>query len=292
MTISVQAPSLAAQQRRCSVASKAQLALTFALTVCASQAWAQTSYAKGPAPSLASIQAVGPFAVSSQKITGSGYNGGTVYSPNAAGTYALIAVATGFFAYQSSVAQISERLATHGFVVVTFDSNTIFDSPESRGTQLLAVLKSAAALTTGPAAGKIDASRQGVAGWSNGGGGALVAASSTPGLKGAVSFAPRVSNSNNLPRITVPTAILVGDADTTNPPAQYSVPYYALIPTSTQKLLGIISGATHQFPTTASQPASYTEIAWMKRFLDNDTRYSQFLRGDSRLSSFSSTGPF
>lgn len=257
----------------------------------ASLASAQSAYQKGPAPTLASIQAAGPFAVSTQTISGNGFGGGTVYSPNTAGTYALVAVCPGFISYQSSIAQISQRLATHGFVVVTIDTNTIYDSPDSRATQLLAALKATAALKTGAAAGKIDTSRQAVSGWSMGGGGTLIAATSTPGLQGAVAFAP-YSYSNTFANDAVPTAILGGSSDTVAPPAQYATPYYNAIPTSTKKLLGIISGANHQFPTTASQPASYTQIAWMKRFLDKDSRYSQFLTGDSRFSSFASNGPF
>jgi hypothetical protein len=30
----------------------------------------------------------------------------------------------------------------------------------------------------------------------------------------------------------------------------------------------------------------------MKRFMDSDTRYSQFLKGDTRFDSYKSTGPF
>ena len=262
-----------------------------ALAVGAGGAAAQSGYQKGPAPTASSIQAAGPFDVSTQTLSGQGFGGGTVYSPNAAGTYALIAVCPGFTAYQSSIAQISQRLATHGFVVVTIDTNTPYDSPDSRGTQLLAALKAAAALKTGAAAGKIDTSRQALAGWSMGGGGTLLAASSTPGLKGAVAFAP-YSFTNSFSSDKVPSAILGGSADTVAPPAGYATPYYNAIPATTPKLLGIISGAQHTFPTTASQPASYVEIAWMKRFVDNDTRYSPFLNGDPKFSSFASNGPF
>ena len=47
---------------------------------------AQTNpLAKGPDPTNASIQADGPFAVSTQAVAGNGFGGGTVYSPNAAG---------------------------------------------------------------------------------------------------------------------------------------------------------------------------------------------------------------
>ena len=244
----------------------------------------------GPAPTLASIQVDGPYAVSTQTVSGSGFGGGTVYSPNTAGKYAVVAVCPGFTATQSSIAAISRRLATHGFVVVTINTNSVYDFPSSRANQLLAALRTVTALTTGPVAGKMDTTRQGVAGWSMGGGGAMLAAGMTPGLKGGVAFAPW-SQSNNLSRSAVPMAYLAGTADSVAPPSM-SASFYNATPSTTSKLLGVIRGADHSFPKTASQPASYTQVAWMKRFLDGDSRYSQFLNGDSRFDTFRSTGPF
>lgn len=265
----------------------AALLLTGAAVFASSQALAVEN---GPAPTLASIQADGSYAVSTQSVSGSGFGGGTVYSPNTAGKYAVVAVCPGFTASQSSIAAISRRLATHGFVVVTINTNSVFDFPSSRANQLLAALRSVTALTTGPVAGKMDTTRQGVAGWSMGGGGAMLAAGMTPGLKGGVAFAPW-SQSNNLSRSAVPMAYLAGTADGVAPPSM-STSFYNATPATTKKLLGVIRGADHNFPKTASQPASYTQVAWMKRFLDSDTRYSQFLNGDTRFDSFRSTGPF
>lgn len=245
----------------------------------------------GPAPSLASIQADGPYSVSTQSVSGSGFGGGTVYSPNTAGKYAVVAVCPGFTATQSSIAAISRRLATHGFVVVTINTNSVFDFPSSRANQLLAALRTVTSLTTGPVAGKMDTTRQGVAGWSMGGGGAMLAAGMTPGLKGGVAFAPW-SQSSNVSRSAVPMAYLAGTADSVAPASTMASAFYNATPSTTSKLLGVIRGADHNFPKTASQPASYTQVAWMKRFLDSDTRYSQFLNGDSRFDTFRSTGPF
>ena len=249
------------------------------------------AYETGPAPTLSSIQADGPFAVSLQTVSGSGFGGGTVYSPNTVGKYAVVAVCPGFTATQSSIAAISRRLATHGFVVVTINTNSIYDYPPSRANQLLAALRTVTALTTGPVAGKIDISRQGVAGWSMGGGGAMLAAGMTPGLKGGVAFAPW-AQSTNVRTSAVPMAYLAGTADGVAPASRHASVFYTATPATTKKMLGVIQGADHNFPRTASQPASYTQVAWMKRFLDSDTRYSQFLKGDSRFATYLSTGPF
>jgi len=114
----------------------------------------------GPAPTLSSLTADGPYAISSQTLSGSGFGGGTVYSPNTAGKYAVVVVCPGFISGQDSMAPLSKRLASHGFVVVTLVTNTVFDFPSSRATQLLAALKAVTALKTGPVAGKIDTARQ------------------------------------------------------------------------------------------------------------------------------------
>ena len=68
----------------------------------------------GPDPTSASIAADGPFSVSTQSVSGgSGFAGGTVYVPNTAGSYALVAFCPGFLNDQSAVAVLGRRLATH-----------------------------------------------------------------------------------------------------------------------------------------------------------------------------------
>ncbi|MDO9236842.1 MAG: dienelactone hydrolase family protein [Aquabacterium sp.] len=247
----------------------------------------------GPAPTLADLQKDGPYAVASQTVTGSGFGGGTVYSPTTAGKYALVAVCPGFVSAQSSMTDMSKRLATHGFVVVAITTNTLLDFPSSRATQLLAALKTVAAVTTGPAVGKIDTARQAVSGWSMGGGGTLEAASATLGLVAAVAFAPWDTAISKFKTNKVPTAIIGGSSDTVASVSAHSQKFYAAIPSTTKKMLAVITGADHFFPTKASEPTSYTNISWMKRFADGDTRYSPFLKGqDAAWSSFTSNGPF
>jgi dienelactone hydrolase len=249
----------------------------------------------GPDPTLTSVQADGPFAVSTQTLSaGGGFGGGTVYSPNTAGQYSLVAFCPGFTATQTSIAVMGRRLATHGFVVITMNTNSTSDQPPSRATQLIAALNTVAALTTGPVAGKVDSARRVVTGHSMGGGGTLIAASNNPSLLAAVPLAPWSRSPNTFPNDKVATAIIGGSADNIAPPGTHAIPFYNSIPTSTKKLLGIINGASHGFVQNnpANQPSSYVQIAWTKRFADGDTRYSQFLNGDSRFSRFNSNGPF
>jgi triacylglycerol lipase len=247
----------------------------------------------GPTPTLADLQQDGPYAVTTQSLAGSGFRSGTIYVPTAAGTYAVVAVCPGFVSGESSMTAISKRLATHGFVVVTIATNTLLDFPSSRASQLLAALKAVTAVKTGAVAGKIDTSRQVVSGWSMGGGGTLEAAAATPGLKAALAYAPWDLSSTQFKSIQVPTAIIGATGDVIAPVATFSQNFYNAIPASVSKLLAVIQGSSHFFPTTASEPASYTNISWMKRFADDDTRYGVFLdTKDPVEASLTSTGPF
>src|SRR5262245_22612907 len=158
----------------------------FGMMALAALANAQTAnpFEKGPPPTAASIAADGPFAVTSFVVArGNGFGGATVYVPTAAGQYALVAFCPGFTATKSSIAVMGRRLATHGFVVATIDTNSTNDQPPSRGTQLLAALNSIGALNNATINGKVDRNRRVVTGHSMGGGGTLFASNSDGTIK-------------------------------------------------------------------------------------------------------------
>lgn len=234
----------------------------------------------GPNPTLTNLKADGPFAVSTQTISGSGqaFGSATVYSPNTAGKYALIAVCPGYVSAESSIQPLARRLATHGFVVVSIATKSPLNWPSSRATQLLGALKAAVALKSGPVVGKIDTTRQGVAGWSMGGGGSLEASGDTPSLKIALPWAPWHTSTTSMAKSKVPTAITVGTADTVAAPSAHAQKFYEAIPSTTKKLYGTIQGGDHFiYSGQVNEPVSYTNIAWAKLYADGDTRYSPFL---------------
>ncbi len=108
---------------------------------------AQTNpYERGPAPTVQSIEASrGAYATSQttvSSLSASGFGGGTIYYPTttADGTFGAVAISPGFTATQSSIAWLGPRIASQGFVVITIDTNSVFDQPSSRGSQLLAAL--------------------------------------------------------------------------------------------------------------------------------------------------------
>ena len=93
----------------------------------------------GPAPTLSSVQTTGPYAITSQTISGNtSWAGGTVYVPTTAGKYAVVAFVPGFTNTQSAVQPLARRLASHGFVVMTINTKSRYDQPSARATQLLA----------------------------------------------------------------------------------------------------------------------------------------------------------
>jgi dienelactone hydrolase len=270
----------------------AALGLSFAAFVAQGQS---NPLAKGPDPTNASIQEAGPFALTTQTVArGGGFGGGTIFVPTAPGTYAVVAFCPGFTASRSSIQTLSSRLASFGFVVIAMDTNTPLDFPPSRGTQLLAALQRVVTLTTGPVAGKVDPARRVVAGWSMGGGGTLYASINNASLKAAIGFAP--FSFEQIFTTSVPQLIQGAQNDNVAPTLVHSIPFFFGLPIPTPKVFVSIAGAPHNFPTTATpnQPASKFQIAWTKRFADNDRRYEPFVNvpavqselAAGRLSSF------
>ncbi|MFE9624631.1 alpha/beta hydrolase [Streptomyces sp. NPDC006527] len=241
---------------------------------------ADNPYERGPAPTNASIEALrGPYAVSQTSVSSlavTGFGGGTIYYPTstADGTFGAVAVSPGFTATQSSIAWLGPRLASQGFVVFTIDTNTTVDQPDSRGRQLLAALDY---LTRSSSVrGRIDATRLGVMGHSMGGGGSLEAAKTRPSLQAAIPLTPW-NLDKTWPEISTPTLIIGADGDTIAPVASHSEPFYTSLPSGLDRAYLELNGATHFTPNTSDTTIAKYSISWLKRFIDNDTRYEQFL---------------
>lgn len=239
-------------------------------------------YERGPAPTTASIEArTGPFSVSTTSVSrfgASGFGGGTVYYPNdtSQGTFAAVAVAPGYTARQSSMAWLGPRLASQGFVVFTIDTNSVYDQPGSRGDQLLAALDYLVEDSSSAVRSRVDASRLGVIGHSMGGGGTLEASVDRPSLKAAIAMTPW-NVQKTWSRDTVPTFIIGAEADTVAPVASHSVPFYDGLPATTPKAYLELDGASHFAPNISNTTIAKYTLSWMKRYLDNDVRYAQFL---------------
>ncbi|MFD8970940.1 alpha/beta hydrolase family protein [Streptomyces sp. NPDC059593] len=263
-------------------AATAAACLTLLVTpgVSAADATAANPYERGPAPTQSSIEALrGPYAVAETSVSSlaaTGFGGGTIYYPTSTsdGTFGALVISPGFTAYQSSIAWLGPRLASQGFVVFTIDTLTTLDQPDSRGRQLLAALDHLTQRSS--VRGRIDASRLGVMGHSMGGGGTLEAAKSRPSLKAAIPLTGW-NTDKTWPEISTPTLVIGADGDTVAPVATHSEPFYESLPSSLDKAYLELNGATHFTPNTANTTIAKYSVSWLKRFIDDDTRYEQFL---------------
>jgi hypothetical protein len=239
---------------------------------------AENPYQRGPDPTRASVAASrGTFATAEVTVPrGNGFGGGKIYYPTdtSQGKFGALAVVPGYTAtWAAEGAWMGHWLASFGFVVIGIDTNSRNDWDVARGTQLLAALDYLTQRSS--VRDRVDATRLAVMGHSMGGGGAISAALRRPTLKAAIGNAP-FSASQNLNNMRVPTALLAGQRDGTVTPSMVSG-YYNQVPGTTEKMYLELTGAGHAFPTSNNSVMTRKVIPWMKIFIDQDTRYQQFL---------------
>ncbi|MET8898099.1 bis(hydroxyethyl) terephthalate hydrolase [Streptomyces albogriseolus] len=241
---------------------------------------ADNPYERGPAPTESGIEALrGPYAVSQtsvSRLSVTGFGGGTIYYPTttADGTFGAVAVSPGYTALESSISWLGPRLASQGFVVFTIDTNTTLDQPDSRGDQLLAALDYLTQRSS--VRTRIDSSRLGVMGHSMGGGGSLEAAKDRPSLQAAIPLTPW-NLDKTWPEVRTPTLIFGADGDSIAPVSSHAEPFYDNLPSSLDRAYLELNNATHFTPNSSDTTIAKYSISWLKRFIDNDTRYEQFL---------------
>jgi hypothetical protein len=243
----------------------------------------------GPDPTAASVQGNGPFTVATYVVPNpSGYKAGTVYYPTntvsgGCTKFAGIVAVPGFNGPQSNLSWLGPRLASNGFVVLTIDTNTLSDVPDQRGAEALAALNQLVTLSNAPGnpiTGKVDGTRLGVMGHSMGGGGTLVAARN-PLVKAAIPMAPWDNVTTNFSDVKAPTLVVTCEGDVSAPASTFGMPMYNSIMTkkayleltTTDGHLCVMTG----YGNKAVQSRYMT--SWMKRWLDGDSRYTQFLCG-------------
>jgi dienelactone hydrolase len=228
--------------------------------------------------------AKGPYATMSYTSgmrNGPSYGAATMYYPtgDAKPPFGCVTVVPGFTALQSSIRAWGPFLASHGIITMTIDTNTTSDPPQTRASALMDALMTCVAENTrmgSPIMGKVATDHLGVAGWSMGGGGTLIAAAANPTLKAATSFAawgPTGGAMNKVP-------VLMFEATADPLAASMSDSYYSSTPDSVPKMLFEVNGAGHD---VANSPANSQGIiglyglSWWKVFMEGDMRYKQFL---------------
>jgi predicted dienelactone hydrolase len=243
-------------------------------------AGAQTGeFRRGPAPTNTSVSATtGPFATAQITLgSGNGFGGGTITYPTdtSQGTFGAFVFAPGFTASSANYTWVGPRVASQGFVVLTMNTNSRFDMPQARSTQQRAALTFLA--TRSQVANRIDRTRLAVSGHSMGGGGTLISAQADATLQSAVPLMPWNSASTNFSGIRIPTMIIAAQNDTVARPSQHAIPFFNSIPAASEKAYLELAGQSHNVATTSNTTQAKFLITWMKRYVDNDTRYEQFI---------------
>jgi dienelactone hydrolase len=257
------------------------LALVGVMSILApATAGAQTNpYQRGPDPTAAALERTGPFAYTSTTVSNSatpGFGAATIYYPTTttAGTFGGVAISPGFTESQSAISWFGPRLASHGFVVITFNTNSSFDFPASRGSQLLAALDYL--VNSSSVRTRVDRNRLAVMGHSMGGGGSLEAAKARRSLQAAIPLAGWHTD-KTWPEIVTPTMIIGAENDSIAPVSSHSKAFYQSMTNAVDKAYLELNNASHNTTNSTNATTSRFTISWLKRFVDDDLRYDQFL---------------
>lgn len=267
--------------RRARLLTGLAVALGLALPL-APPASADSPYERGPDPTRSSIEALrGPFAVASTSVSDwstPGFGSATITYPTSTseGTYGAVAVSPGYTASESSIAWLGPRLASQGFVVITFNTQSRYDQPAARGDQLLAALDYVTQRASSTIRSRIDPTRLAVIGHSMGGGGTLEAAKDRPSLQAAVGLTPW-NLDKTWPEIRTPSLMIGAENDSVAPVSSHAIPFYEAVPDSTAKAYLELNNEDHFAPNSNNTTIAWSTISWLKLYVDDDDRYRQFL---------------
>ena len=243
------------------------------------------SYQRDPDPTASSISELGPEAVQTSSVAPTqvqGFGGGTIYYPTdtQGATVGAVVVTPGYSNKQDAISWYGPYLASHGFIVFTIDTSDPFDLSDARTKEILAA---AEYLKQDPSVqGRLDPTRIALAGFSLGGGGTLGAVAENHDFKAAIGLAPYyldAAGTRTAPvsTITTPTLIVSGTADATSVPANQGKPFYNGLPATTPREYVEIAGATHETPKSYNSDIISSMVAFLKRYVDDDSRYTQFI---------------
>jgi hypothetical protein len=240
---------------------------------------AQTGFQRGPNPNSLTLNLNGPFRTSRTDVSGwgAGYNNVTVCYPQdtSQGTFGGFVVIPGFLSGKWQMMWACDKIASHGFVVAVMETSTVLDFPAARRGQAQSVVRHLSG-TGAPAAvrQRLDSNRWAIGGWSMGGGASLEAgASNNPRLEAVVAWEPW--DISTFITMQVPAMIVTGSNDVVAAAATMGEPFYNSI--LVEKQYVELRGQGHFVGSTDNGDQSAVTIAWLKRWVDDDTRYNQFL---------------
>ena len=239
------------------------------------------------AAELSATRDNGPLTVASKAIPrqlANGFGGGTIHYPTNAGDCGLlggIAVIPGYVSYEASIKWWGPRLASWGFVVITIDTNSIYDDPNSRATQLSAALDHIVSDSTVGA--QIDSTRLGAIGWSMGGGGALQLATQRSDVRAIIPQTPYHDKDYGI--MDTPALFITCQNDRIASNKKYSSAFYNHAAGPKMKIE--IKNGSHFCPSYRFNEILLSKpgIAWMHRYINGDTRFDKFLCNDESYGS-------
>ena len=256
------------------------------------------SLAADSPPSPAMLEKPGPFTVGTYTdfpaVTE--FKAGTIYYPqNKASGIGGVAISPGFVEAQENMSWWGPHLASHGFAVLTLDTNELRDQPDVRANALMAaigILRGENNRDGSPLEGKIDTEKMAIMGHSMGGGGTLLAASANSAtLKAAIPFTPWLRE-GSYDNITIPTLIIAGEIDRIAPKDQHAWPMYQKLADDLPRMYLEIKGGNHFIANTDTEGERLSPnidvhdlvgrmgLAWLKLYVDGDESYRSILFGE------------
>jgi pimeloyl-ACP methyl ester carboxylesterase len=244
-------------------------------------ATAQTGgFQRGPNPTSLTLSMNGPFRVSRTDVSGlgAGFNNVTVCYPSdtSQGTFGGFVVIPGFLAGKWQMMWACDKIASHGFVVAVMETSTVLDFPFARRSQAQAAIRHLSGASAPQAIReRLDPNRWAVGGWSMGGGGALEAGiANNPRLEAVVGWQPW--DIASFAAMQVPSLIVGASNDFVASPTGMAEPFYNSMLTAEKQYVEL-RGQGHFVGSSDNTDQSAVTIAWLKRWVDDDTRYNQFL---------------
>ena len=250
------------------------------------------------APTLESLTKPGPYKVESYTdFPGvAEFKAGTIYYPaDKAETFGGVAISPGFVESQENMSWWGPFLASHGFAVLTLDTNELRDRPDARAAALIAaigVMRNENDRVGSQLKGKIDKDKMVVMGHSMGGGGTLLAANEiSDQIKAAIPFAPWLPN-GSFPNIAVPTLVIAGEGDRIAPKDQHAWPHFQTLSDNIPRIYLEIKDGNHFIANSTVENERLNPnvdvhdlvgrfgLAWLKLYVDGDEAYRPFLFGD------------
>ena len=224
------------------------------------------------------------------------FSAATIYFPaNKGEDFPGIAISPGFVESQENMSWWGNHLASHGYAVLTLDTNELRDDPSLRADALMAaieVLRNEGERMGGTLRGKILNDRMAIMGHSMGGGGTLIAASGhSAELKAAIPFTPWQPD-GDFSAISIPTLVIAGENDRIAPVADHALPHFESLSEDIPKMYFEIKEGNHFIANTDTGDGRLAPnidvhdlvggmaVAWLKLFVDGDEEYRDLVFGE------------